>query len=100
MAVAIRYPGWDLDEFQRPVMVTETATLTVVIAPDNALESLVGMIDKAQESVHIESLTIENIAIAESLESAAIRGVSVKLLLEGNPVGGLNPAGKVHLSRH
>ena len=90
----VRYPAWDLTEFQRSVRVTETSTLTIAIAPDNALETLVDMIDRAQDTVYIEALTIENIAIAESLETAARRGVSVKLLLEGSPVGGLAPQEK------
>jgi phosphatidylserine/phosphatidylglycerophosphate/cardiolipin synthase-like enzyme len=85
----VRYPAWDLDEFQQPVRVTESATLTVAIAPDNGLETLVNLIDAARESVSIETLTIENVAIGESLVSAARRGVLVKLLLEGSPVGGL-----------
>jgi phosphatidylserine/phosphatidylglycerophosphate/cardiolipin synthase-like enzyme len=85
----VRYPAWDLDEFQQPVLVTQSATLTVAIAPDNGLETLVDLIDAARESVSIETLTIENVAIGESLVSAAKRGVSVKLLLEGSPVGNL-----------
>jgi phosphatidylserine/phosphatidylglycerophosphate/cardiolipin synthase-like enzyme len=85
----VRYPGWDFDEFQLPVNVTKQANLTIAIAPDNALKTLTALIDAAEESVAIESLTIENLAIAEALISAAGRGVSVKLLLEGSPVGGL-----------
>lgn len=85
----VRYPGWDFEEFQFPVSVIRTASLTIAIAPDNALETLIALIDSAEESVAIESLTIENLAIGETLVAAASRGVSVKLLLEGSPVGGL-----------
>ncbi len=90
----VRYPAWDLDLFQQPLQITETAAITIAIAPDNALETLVELIDKAQESISIEVLTIENLTIGKSLASAARRGVSVKLLLEGSPVGGLSPQEK------
>ncbi len=84
-----RYPAWDLDEFQFPVRIEDAANLTIAIAPDNALETVVELITNARTSVAIEVLTIENLVIGEALASAAARGVSVKLLLEGNPVGGI-----------
>ena len=90
----VRYPAWDLDQFQHPLRLTEPATLTIAIAPDNAFETLAAMIDKAQESISIEALTLENAALGEALASAARRGVVVKLLLEGSPVGGLTPQEK------
>ncbi len=86
---SVWYPGWDTDEFFFTVQVTETAELTVAIAPDNALETIVNLINRAEHSVDIESLTIENISIGNALVSAADRGVPVKLLLEGDPPGGL-----------
>ncbi len=85
----VRYPAWNLDEFFQPLHVTETARITIAIAPDNALATVVAMIDSAQESVEVETLTIENLAIGEALASAARRGLAVRLLLEGSPVGGL-----------
>ncbi len=84
-----RYPGWDLDEFFFTTQVTETAVLTIAIAPDNAYEAVVNEINKATTSLHIESHTFENIAISEALIQAAQRGVSVTILLEGAPPGGL-----------
>ncbi|MCP4424147.1 MAG: hypothetical protein GY803_06625 [Chloroflexi bacterium] len=84
-----RYPGWDLDEFFFTTRVTETAVLTVAIAPDNAYEAIVDEINRAATSLNIEALTFENVAIGEALIQAANRGVSVTVLLEGSPVGGL-----------
>jgi cardiolipin synthase len=85
----VRYPGWDLDEFFFTTQVTETAVITLAIAPDNAYEAIARQIDHAQSSIHIQTLTIESIAISEALVRAAQRGVSVTLLLEGGPAGGL-----------
>src|SRR5690606_18421877 len=41
-------------------------------------------------SLYIESHTIENLAIAQDLLDALGRGVSVTLLLEGGPPGGVS----------
>ena len=86
-----------MDEFFFTAQVTETAELTVAIAPDNALETVVNLINEAEQSVDIESLTIENISIGNALVSAAERGVPVKLLLEGSPPGGSVNAREVYL---
>ncbi len=86
----IRYPGWDLDTFFFTAQVTETAVLTVAIAPDNAYQAIIDEINQAATSLQIESLTFENIAINNTLIQAAARGVSVTLLLEGSPTGGLS----------
>lgn len=85
----VRYPGWDLDAFFFTTQVTETAVITLAIAPDNAYEAIVAQIDQAQNRIHVGSLTVESIAISEALIRAAGRGVSVTLLLEGGPAGGL-----------
>jgi cardiolipin synthase A/B len=85
----VRYPGWDLDEFFFPARLTETAVLTIAIAPDNAYEALIRQIEQAQHTIQIESLTIESVAIGQALAQAATRGVTVTLLLEGGPPGGL-----------
>jgi len=85
----VRYPGWDLDAYFFTTQVTETAVITLAIAPDNAYEAVARQIDAAQDSIRIETLTIESLAISQALIRAAERGVSVTLLLEGGPAGGI-----------
>lgn len=85
----VRFPGWDLDEFFFTARVTETAVLTIAIAPDHAYETLIAEINRAEESIQIETLTIESVPIGAALAEAAGRGVAVTLLLEGGPAGGL-----------
>jgi phosphatidylserine/phosphatidylglycerophosphate/cardiolipin synthase-like enzyme len=85
----VQYPGWDMERFFYTTAVTETAVLTVAVAPDNAFESLVAIIEDAQTDIRIESLTFENLAVAEALIKALRRGVAVRVLLEGSPVGGV-----------
>jgi hypothetical protein len=95
----LRYPGWDLDAFFFTARLTGTARLTVAIAPDNAYEAIASQIDVAQSTIVIETLTFENIAIGDALIRAAARGVSVTLLLEGDPTGGLPDAEKYNCMR-
>ncbi len=95
----VRYPGWDLDDFFFTKRVTETAVLTLAIAPDNAYETLVQAINSAQSSLKIETHTFENIAIADALIAALNRGVAVTILLEGAPPGGLPDQEKYNCQR-
>jgi cardiolipin synthase A/B len=88
----VQYPGWRLDDFFFPLQVTQSAVLTVAIAPDNAYEALLAEIAAATSSIQIEALTFENIALATALVNAANRGVAVTVLLEGGPVGGIPDA--------
>ncbi len=85
----VRYPGWDLDTYFHTAKITETAVLTIAIAPDNAFETVAAQINSAQTSLQIASLTFENVGIANALLNAIERGVSVTVLLEGGPSGGL-----------
>ncbi len=85
----IRYPGWQLDQFFFTRRVTNTAVITLAIAPDNAFETLVSTLNQAQESIQIAMHTFENIAVLDALVQASQRGVSVTVLLEGSPPGGI-----------
>ena len=85
----VRYPGWDLEEFWPAYTVTETATLTVAVAPDSALDVVVGQIGKAQESIAVEAYTLESVPIALALAARAQAGIAVTILLEGAPGGGI-----------
>lgn len=85
----VLYPGWDLDSYFQTAKFTQSGTLTIAVAPDNAYETLKMHLDAAQSSIALESLTFENVAIANDLIAAANRGVSVTILLEGAPIGGV-----------
>ena len=86
----VMYPGWDPDFFFFTAKTTETAQLTVAIAPDNAYQAVVDEINSATSSIQIEMLTFENVAIGVALVAAANRGVAVTALLEGGPPGGMD----------
>jgi len=79
----VRYPGWDFDEFFQTVQVTETAVITIAIAPDNAYDAIIHRIEQAQHNIQSEVQTIENHGIGDALVAAQMRGVTVTMLLEG-----------------
>lgn len=80
----VRYPGWDFDEFFQTMQVTETAVISIAIAPDNAYDAILHQIEQAQTSIQIEVQTIENIGLSDALVAAQQHGVTVTMLLEGN----------------
>ncbi len=86
----VLYPGWDLETFYLPTQITETAVLTIAIAPDNGYETLIHHINQAQREILIETHTFENIHIGQALVAASQRGVTVTVLLEGGPPGGIS----------
>ncbi len=85
----ILYPGWQLATYFQTAKITETATITIGISPDNGYETLVAQINSAQSSLQIQTHTFENIAIMTALKAAQNRGVTVTLLMEGGPPGGI-----------
>ena len=59
------------------------------MAPDHAFEVVVDEIGRARRTLQLMSFTFEHLGIAEAVVAAADRGVTVTVLLEGAPVGGL-----------
>ncbi len=86
----VRYPGWDLETFWPAYTVTETAYLTVAIAPDHLFETLLPHIQAAQESIAFEGYVLESVPIGLALAERAQAGVEVRILLEGAPAGGIS----------
>lgn len=86
----VQYPGWQLMRFWQPVIDGASEAITIAVAPDNAYEAVAQQIAAAQQTIQIETLTMENVAIGQALVAAAGRGVSVTVLLEGDPTGGID----------
>jgi len=85
-----QYPGWDLEKFWQTAKVSGTAVLTVAIAPDNAYRVISDVLGSAQHSIVMEMHTFDNLGLLDVLTKTIGRGVSVTILLEGGPVGGLD----------
>ncbi|RLC64102.1 MAG: hypothetical protein DRI80_02210, partial [Chloroflexota bacterium] len=83
-----RYPGWDLEQFFQPALDT-SGVVTVGIAPDNAYQVVVDTIRSAEESIELEVYTLKHYGLVTELVQQAQQGVSVTVLLEGGPAGGI-----------
>ncbi|MCX7670737.1 MAG: hypothetical protein N2439_11780, partial [Anaerolineae bacterium] len=84
-----QYPGWALERFFLPRSATETASLTVIVAPDHSYAALRALLEAAQESILFEGYTFDSAPLGETIAARARAGVQVTLLLDGNPVGGV-----------
>lgn len=85
-----RYPGWDLERFYVPQVGTEHARLEVLLSPDNAFDALRALLESTQYSIRFEGYTFEHAALAEVIAGRARAGVSVEIMLDGSPPGGIS----------
>ena len=81
----VLYPGWDLDTFFFTQRITETAVLTVAVAPDHLFEAVRDVLSAAEHSILIEGYSFRSQEVAEVLLDRLDHGVTVSLLLEGDP---------------
>jgi uncharacterized repeat protein (TIGR01451 family) len=81
----VRYPGWDLEAFYHPLNVTQAVSLTVGVAPDQAAQVVLTAIASAHNQIEISVYTLRHPSVISSLLQKANTGVSVTLLLEGDP---------------
>jgi phosphatidylserine/phosphatidylglycerophosphate/cardiolipin synthase-like enzyme len=87
----VYYPGQSEFEFES---YTYTGTLTTFTSPDTSYQVIISELDKAQSTVYINLYQFHNPFLMDAVLNASNRGVQVKVLLEGDPVGGLSDAGK------
>ena len=85
-----RYAGWSLERFFLPRVITETATLAVFLAPDNSHAALKALLEATQASIRFEGYTIESATLGGVIAARARAGVSVEILLDGGPPGGVS----------
>lgn len=92
----IQYPGWDLDRYFFTHQVTQTAHITYVVAPDALYNVVASYISQAEQSILYEGYTFDNAHLADLISAtlAINPGMTVTLLLEGGPVGGIEDQDK------
>jgi uncharacterized repeat protein (TIGR01451 family) len=83
------YPGWDMASFFQPLSTTEMASVTVAVAPDYASEAFLQALSRATVSIEAEFYELRHYTVTTLLAQKASQGVSVTVLLEGEPAGGL-----------
>ena len=65
-------------------------SVTLFVSPDSSFEVVDSVITNAQSELCISMYEFTHPELAESVADAASRGVSVTLLVEGGPVGGMS----------
>ncbi len=90
----VQYPGWDLEHFFFPLKVTQNANLKYVVAPDNIFDAYVAEINAATSYIYIEGYTFDNAHLGDALVAKLQAGVDVRILLEGEPVNGVDDQDK------
>ncbi len=85
----VLYPGWDQDLYFQTYQITQTATLTYLVAPDHIFPFVLQAINAATQTLRYEGYDFKNAELGQALAARAAAGVSVTVLLEGTPVGGL-----------
>jgi phosphatidylserine/phosphatidylglycerophosphate/cardiolipin synthase-like enzyme len=69
----------------------EGVSATLFVSPDSAYEVIEQAISSAERSIEVSVYEFTHPGIGELLIEAQNRGVSVRILLEGSPVGGVSP---------
>lgn len=75
--------SFDLESFE------SLGSATPILSPDDGDGPLLGFLSAAQTSIEVSAYTMSGERIASVLGGAAQRGVSVRILLDGSPVGGI-----------
>jgi cardiolipin synthase A/B len=87
------FPGW-LVWFDTPMVLPPSpvseATISVAIGPDALFAPIAALFSGAVHTIDLSLYTFEHPEMALLLADAARRGVTVRLLLEGAPAGGIS----------
>ncbi|HUK92596.1 MAG TPA: phospholipase D-like domain-containing protein [Methanomicrobiales archaeon] len=88
--------GWDprillLGQSRFGTRTFTNATVTVFVSPDSSYSVLESAISGAQREILVNAYELSHPGIGELLAAAHSRGVSILVLLEGGPVGGISP---------
>lgn len=71
----------------KPVVSGSGGTVETFVLPDEA-DRAVAFLEAAEERIFLAGYTLSSSAVVEALEDAIERGVSVRVLADGSPVGG------------
>lgn len=88
--------AWDprillLGQSQFPLKTFGNATVTAFVSPDSSFGVLDGAISRANREILVNAYELTHPGIGDLLIAAHQRGVSILVLLEGGPVGGISP---------
>ncbi len=85
--------GWKVRKIGRsslsPLNISFSGSVTLFSAPESALKAVKNEIKAADREILINVYEFRSQEIAQEILGAIARGVEVKILVEGNPVGGM-----------
>lgn len=93
----VRMPGWQgwgETDLGAPTRMAASATVTVAVGPEGLYAPLAAALASASRSIDLSTHTFEHPDLARILAAATLRGVRVRLFLEGAPPGGITDAQK------
>ncbi|MEF8873512.1 MAG: phospholipase D-like domain-containing protein [Candidatus Thermoplasmatota archaeon] len=73
-----------------PEEITYEGYAEAYVSPDSSLNSLLNFINETESSLHIAIYQLDSLKIAEKIADVSQRGVDVKVLAEGSPVGAIS----------
>lgn len=82
--------GWTPSELARPQDGVATASVTIAVGPEGLYQPLAALLASATTTLDLSLYTLEHRDLAQIIADAALRGVRVRLLLEGSPPGGID----------
>ncbi|KYK28467.1 hypothetical protein AYK20_07135 [Thermoplasmatales archaeon SG8-52-1] len=79
--------------------INENGEITTYVSPDCSYNAIVNEIRKANDSIYLNIYEFTDPFLCGELIKALIRDVSVKIFLEGSPIGGISDEEKYILNR-
>jgi phosphatidylserine/phosphatidylglycerophosphate/cardiolipin synthase-like enzyme len=73
--------------------------ITTFVSPDSSFNAIVNEIRKANESIYLNIYEFTSPFLCDELIKVLIDGISVKIFLEGSPIGGISDEEKIILKR-
>ena len=73
----------------RPVVTARGGTVEAFVLPDEP-DRAVSFLDSATERILLAGYTLTSSAVVDTLSSAVERGVTVEVLVDGSPIGGMS----------
>ena len=82
-------------EFEPLETTVAPGALTSFVSPDCSLDVVTETLGSARSSIRLCAYELDSVAVCTSLLQAAARGVSVQVLLDGAPAGGIGEREKI-----
>jgi phosphatidylserine/phosphatidylglycerophosphate/cardiolipin synthase-like enzyme len=77
-----------------PTYFNTTGEITAFVSPDCSYQALTQWMQNATSTLYLNVYQFHNVYLMQTLVNLSLKGVEVKVLIDGDPVGGLTDAGR------